>query len=67
MFIAAALAILVTIALTLWRAFIGPTLFDRLLAVNSIGTKTVSRNDDQHDKQFEDRDPCRTGRIVPHQ
>lgn len=41
MFIAAALAILVTIALTLWRAYIGPTLFDRLLAVNSIGTKTV--------------------------
>jgi multicomponent Na+:H+ antiporter subunit F len=41
MFIAATLAILVTIALTLWRAFIGPTLFDRLLAVNSVGTKTV--------------------------
>jgi len=41
MFIAALIALLVTMALTLWRALIGPTLFDRLLAVNSIGTKTV--------------------------
>lgn len=41
MFIAAAIAILVTMALTLWRALLGPTLFDRLLAVNSIGTKIV--------------------------
>ena len=28
-------------ALTLTRALMGPTLFDRLLAVNSFGTKTV--------------------------
>jgi len=28
-------------ALTLMRALAGPTLFDRLLAVNSFGTKTV--------------------------
>lgn len=41
MFIAGVLAILVTMALTLWRTFLGPTLFDRLLAVNSFGTKTV--------------------------
>ncbi|MFK7889618.1 MAG: monovalent cation/H+ antiporter complex subunit F [Granulosicoccus sp.] len=41
MFAAAAIAILVTIALGIWRALIGPTLFDRLLAVNSIGTKIV--------------------------
>jgi multicomponent Na+:H+ antiporter subunit F len=41
MFIAAAIAILVTMGLTLWRALLGPTLFDRLLAVNSIGTKIV--------------------------
>ena len=37
----AALAILVTIALALARAFIGPTLYDRILAVNMVGTKTV--------------------------
>ncbi|MFK8078882.1 MAG: monovalent cation/H+ antiporter complex subunit F [Granulosicoccus sp.] len=41
MFIAGILALLVTMALTLWRTLLGPTLFDRLLAVNSIGTKTV--------------------------
>lgn len=41
MFIAATIAILVTMALTLSRALMGPTLFDRLLAVNSIGTKAV--------------------------
>ena len=34
-------ALLVTMALTLWRALAGPTSFDRLLAVNSFGTKTV--------------------------
>ena len=36
-----AVALLVTMALTLWRALAGPTSFDRLLAVNSFGTKTV--------------------------
>lgn len=41
MFIAATIAVLVTMALTLVRALLGPTLFDRLLAVNSYGTKTV--------------------------
>ncbi|MFK7996657.1 MAG: monovalent cation/H+ antiporter complex subunit F [Granulosicoccus sp.] len=41
MFIAGTLALLVTMALTLWRTLLGPTLFDRLLAVNSFGTKTV--------------------------
>ncbi|MFK8077778.1 MAG: monovalent cation/H+ antiporter complex subunit F [Granulosicoccus sp.] len=41
MFIAAAIAVLITMALTLMRALMGPTLFDRLLAVNSFGTKTV--------------------------
>jgi len=35
------LALLVTMVLTLTRALAGPTLFDRLLAVNSFGTKTV--------------------------
>ena len=37
----AALAILVTISLALARAFMGPTLYDRILAVNMVGTKTV--------------------------
>lgn len=41
MFIAATIAVLITMGLTLMRALMGPTLFDRLLAVNSFGTKTV--------------------------
>ncbi|MDA0340122.1 MAG: monovalent cation/H+ antiporter complex subunit F [Proteobacteria bacterium] len=41
MFIGATAALLVAMALTLIRAFAGPTLFDRVLAVNSFGTKTV--------------------------
>jgi multicomponent Na+:H+ antiporter subunit F len=40
-FTAAAFAILVTIALALARALMGPTLYDRILAVNMVGTKTV--------------------------
>lgn len=38
---AAALALLVTMALAIVRALLGPTLFDRILAVNMFGTKTV--------------------------
>jgi multicomponent Na+:H+ antiporter subunit F len=38
MFAAAALALLVTLSLLLVRAAAGPTVFDRLLAVNSAGT-----------------------------
>lgn len=34
-------AILVTMALALARAFLGPTLYDRIAAVNMFGTKTV--------------------------
>lgn len=34
-------AILVAMALSVFRAVAGPTLFDRILAVNSFGTKTV--------------------------
>ncbi len=41
MFAAAALAILVTLALALTRALLGPTVYDRILAVNMFGTKTV--------------------------
>lgn len=37
----AALAILVTISLGLARAFLGPTIYDRILAVNMVGTKTA--------------------------
>lgn len=41
MFTAAALALLTAMLLTLIRALAGPTIFDRILAVNSFGTKTV--------------------------
>jgi multicomponent Na+:H+ antiporter subunit F len=41
MFTAAAAALLVAMLLALLRAFIGPTLYDRILAVNTFGTKTV--------------------------
>lgn len=41
MFATAALAILITMALVLARAVAGPSLFDRILAVNLVGTKTT--------------------------
>ncbi len=41
MFIAALLAILVTMGLALARALLGPTTYDRIAAVNMFGTKTV--------------------------
>lgn len=41
MFAAATLLLLVTVSLTLVRAVIGPSVFDRLLATNTIGTCTV--------------------------
>jgi multicomponent Na+:H+ antiporter subunit F len=41
MFAAASIAILVTMVLILIRALLGPTVYDRILAVNSFGTKTV--------------------------
>ena len=41
MLIGAALAILAVMALVLVRAMIGPTIYDRILAVNIFGTKTV--------------------------
>jgi multicomponent Na+:H+ antiporter subunit F len=40
-YIVAAIAILVTMALALTRALLGPTVYDRVLAVNMFGTKTV--------------------------
>lgn len=39
--VAAAIAILVVMALALIRAFLGPSVYDRALAVNMFGTKTV--------------------------
>lgn len=41
MFAAALLAVLATMALVLARALLGPTIYDRILALNSFGTKTV--------------------------
>lgn len=41
MFAAAAAALLATLALLLARAVLGPTVFDRLLAANAVGTVSV--------------------------
>ncbi len=41
MFIVTSLAILVTMGLAMVRALKGPTVYDRVLAVNMFGTKTV--------------------------
>lgn len=40
-FLVATLAVLLTMALALVRAILGPTVFDRVLAANMFGTKTV--------------------------
>lgn len=41
MFFITLCAILLTMVLALYRGVRGPTLYDRILAVNSFGTKTV--------------------------
>ena len=41
MFAVAMVGVLVTMALALVRAFLGPTVADRVLAANLFGTKTV--------------------------
>lgn len=41
MFIATAAAIIVTMCLAMTRAILGPTVYDRVLAVNMFGTQTV--------------------------
>lgn len=41
MFTAAILAVLAAMALAVFRAIMGPTAFDRLLAANSIGTFAI--------------------------
>lgn len=40
-YIFVAISILFTMALSLYRADVGPSWFDRILALNSFGTKTV--------------------------
>ena len=41
MLIAATIAILVVMVMAITRAVMGPTFYDRILAVNMFGTKTV--------------------------
>lgn len=41
MFAVATVGILVAMAMALARALMGPTVYDRVLAVNTFGTKTV--------------------------
>jgi len=41
MFAVAAAGILVSMCLAMVRALLGPTVYDRVLAVNTFGTKTV--------------------------
>ena len=41
MYTVAIIAILITILLALVRALLGPTLYDRILAMNMLGTKTI--------------------------
>ena len=41
MYYAVTIALLITMALALVRALLGPSVYDRVLAVNMAGTKTV--------------------------
>ena len=41
MYTIVSIAILITMCLALTRALLGPTVYDRVLAVNMVGTKTV--------------------------
>jgi multicomponent Na+:H+ antiporter subunit F len=41
MFAVAAIAVLITLALALTRAILGPTVFDRVLAGNAVGTLAI--------------------------
>lgn len=41
MFVAATVAVLASMSLAMTRALMGPTVYDRVLAVNTFGTKTV--------------------------
>jgi multicomponent Na+:H+ antiporter subunit F len=42
MFAAASIAVLVVMGMTLARAVLGPTVYDRILAANTFGTVTVA-------------------------
>jgi len=41
MYVVVSFAILITMCMALARALLGPTVYDRVLAVNMFGTKTV--------------------------
>lgn len=41
MFVVAAVGILIAMGMALTRALLGPTVYDRVMAVNTFGTKTV--------------------------
>lgn len=41
MFVAGMVAIVITMFLALFRAGLGPTVYDRILALNMFGTKTI--------------------------
>ena len=41
MYVVGLVAVMVTMALALTRAALGPTIFDRIVALNMFGTKTV--------------------------
>lgn len=41
MYAVAVIAILITISLALARALLGPTVYDRIAAMNMLGTKTI--------------------------
>jgi multicomponent Na+:H+ antiporter subunit F len=41
MFFVAAIALVIALILAMIRLFIGPSLYDRVLALNVVGTKTV--------------------------
>ena len=41
LFFAAAIGVVVTMSLALLRSILGPSTYDRILALNSFGTKTV--------------------------
>ena len=40
-FVLATIAVFAAMVLVLWRLYAGPTLYDRVLAVNAFGTHTV--------------------------
>ncbi|PPR62420.1 MAG: hypothetical protein CFH08_01856 [Alphaproteobacteria bacterium MarineAlpha3_Bin7] len=41
MFVAASIAILIAMLLAIVRAVLGPTIYDRILAINTFGTKAL--------------------------